>query len=142
MLLTIGYERREQDDLVALLVEHGVDVLVDVRATPRSRRPGLSKRALAAALDGAGITYRHERALGVPREEREAVRAGDAEVIARIERRLEGEARPRIAAVVALAHEHTVALLCYERAETDCHRRLVAAAVTRLAPAIGHAAIE
>lgn len=142
MLLTVGYERRDPGDLVALLVAHGVEVLVDVRATPRSRRPGLSKRALAASLQHAGIAYRHEPALGVPREEREAFRAGDEEVIARFERRLEGEARPRVAAVVALAHEHTVALLCYERAEADCHRRLVAAAVTRLAPAIEHAAIE
>lgn len=142
MLFTVGYERRSPEELVALLGDHGVEGVVDVRETPRSRRKGFSKRALADRLEEAGLSYRHEKALGVPREEREGFRAGDEAVLARIEERLADEARPRVAAVAELAREGTVALLCYERSEAACHRRLVARAVTDLDPDIRHSALE
>ena len=47
---TIGYERASLPSLIACLRRAGVDLLVDVRAVPNSRRPGFSKRVLAAGL--------------------------------------------------------------------------------------------
>lgn len=141
MLTTIGYERRERDELVDLLVDAGVEVLVDVRATPRSRKPGLSKRRLAQALEQAGIDYVHEPWLGVPREHREAFRAGDPETVAAYRRRLTSDGSEAVARVAGLAAERDVALLCYERDEERCHRRLVAEAVVSLAPDVDRTAI-
>src|SRR5260370_1191474 len=54
-----------------------VELLVDVRAVAASRRPGFSKRQLAAGLDEHGIGYLHLRALGTPKEGRLAARAGN-----------------------------------------------------------------
>src|SRR5256885_16681935 len=76
-LYTIGYEKARLDDVVAALKGAGVATLIDVRGRPISRRPGFSKRQLAAALEEAGIGYVGLRALGTPPEGREAGRAGE-----------------------------------------------------------------
>ena len=67
-LVTVGYEGRTATELVAVLAEAGVTVLADVRLTPLSRKPGLSKRKLADSLTAAGIEYLHLPALGNPAE--------------------------------------------------------------------------
>jgi uncharacterized protein (DUF488 family) len=69
-LLSVGYEGRTAQSLVQLLVDAGVDVVVDVRLTPLSRKPGLSKTRLSELLADVGVEYRHLRALGNPRENR------------------------------------------------------------------------
>ena len=56
-LVTIGYESCTIDAVVGALRDAGTKLLIDVRAVPRSRKPGFSKRQLAAALDQAGIAY-------------------------------------------------------------------------------------
>lgn len=72
VLVTVGYEGRTAGELVVTLAEAGVDVLVDVRLTPLSRKPGLSKRQLADALAAAGVEYVHLPALGNPKDNRES----------------------------------------------------------------------
>jgi uncharacterized protein (DUF488 family) len=54
-LFTIGYEQAKPDAVLGELKRARVDLLVDTRAVAASRRPGFSKRQLAAALDEAGI---------------------------------------------------------------------------------------
>ena len=76
-VLSVGYEGRTLGDLVGLLVDHGTTLLLDVRLNAISRKPGLSKSALRAGLAGAGIGYRHARALGNPQDNREPFRSGD-----------------------------------------------------------------
>src|SRR5258706_2541350 len=64
-IFTAGHSTRPVEELLALLAEHGVTTLVDVRRYPASRRhPQFSRDALAASLAGAGITYVHEPDLG------------------------------------------------------------------------------
>jgi hypothetical protein len=65
---TVGYEGATVDSFLAALAAAGVDLLVDVRALAVSRRPGFAKTRLAANLAGAGVEYRHVRALGTPSE--------------------------------------------------------------------------
>jgi uncharacterized protein (DUF488 family) len=64
-IYTIGHSTRTAEEFVALLREHDVRRLVDVRRFPGSRRhPQFGRDALAATLAEAGIAYRHEEALG------------------------------------------------------------------------------
>ena len=65
------------DALIGELKRARVKLLVDVRAVAASRKPGFSKRQLAAALDENGIGYLHLQTLGTPTEGRTAARAGD-----------------------------------------------------------------
>src|SRR5436305_3804064 len=73
-LYTIGYEKARLEDVIAALHQAEVATLIDVRDRPISRRPGFSKRQLAAALEEAGIDYVGLRALGTPPEGRMAGR--------------------------------------------------------------------
>jgi uncharacterized protein (DUF488 family) len=127
-LFTIGYEKARLDEVIAALREAGIASLIDVRDRPISRRPGFSKRQLAAALEEAGIRYVGLRALGTPPEGREAGRGGDWERFWRIvEARLgsaEAELAFQEAAEVALSGPSC--LLCYEADWRHCHRRRVA----------------
>ena len=47
-LATIGYEGSTVDTMLTALKGAQVGLLIDVRAVPRSRKPGFSKRQLAA----------------------------------------------------------------------------------------------
>ena len=73
-LYTIGYEKALLKDVLAALTKAGVATLIDVRDRPISRRPGFSKRQLAAAIEDAGMHYVHLKALGTPPEGRLANR--------------------------------------------------------------------
>jgi uncharacterized protein (DUF488 family) len=75
-LATIGYEKATQADVIGRLKSAGVEVVIDVRAVPSSRRAGFSKTILAGSLHDAGIDYVHLRALGTPKPGRDAARKG------------------------------------------------------------------
>lgn len=77
IIFTIGYEGATQAEVIAALSAAGVELLIDVRAVPLSRRPGFSKNVLASGLREAGIDYIHLKALGTPPEGREAARKRD-----------------------------------------------------------------
>ncbi len=47
-VVSIGYEGRDVEELLTSLQRHRVGILVDVRLTPLSRKPGPSKKGLAA----------------------------------------------------------------------------------------------
>jgi uncharacterized protein (DUF488 family) len=76
ILYNVGYEGRSADQLLDLLELMQVQVLVDVRLNPLSRKRGLSKRKLAEALAAKRIEYVHEPLLGNPRENREGFSNG------------------------------------------------------------------
>jgi uncharacterized protein (DUF488 family) len=127
-LLTIGYEGSTIADVVARLKSAGVKLLIDVRAVPRSRKPGFSKRQLAAGLDEAGIAYVHLQALGTPKAGRDAVRAGHPERMSVIfdEHMTSDHAQAALAQATALARDARSCLLCFERDPACCHRSIVA----------------
>jgi len=126
-IFTIGYEQATQDRVVDALTTAGVRLLADIRYLPLSRRPGFSKRSLAAAVEVERIAYRHFRQLGTPAAGREAARRGDRQELARIYAgQLElPEAIAQMAELRSLAEETPTALLCYERHAAECHRDLL-----------------
>ncbi len=127
-VLTIGYEGTTIDHLLAALQEAGATHLLDVRAVPQSRKPGFSKRQLAAALAEAGIGYTHLRSLGTPKPGRIAVRHGDIAGMHRIfEAHLQTpEAQADLAHAVVITAAERGCLLCFERDHAHCHREIVA----------------
>ena len=69
-VFTIGYQESTPDAVIGTLAAAGVTLLADVRAVAASRRPGFSKRQLAAGVATVGIDYLrhadhcHRRILG------------------------------------------------------------------------------
>jgi uncharacterized protein (DUF488 family) len=128
-LFTIGYQHATQAELVDRLKAAGVEVVLDVRAVAASRRPGFSKRILAAGLDEAGLSYVHLKALGTPASGRQAARAGrTAEMRVIYGDYLSHEPAAQTALVEAgeIASARPAALLCLEADAHVCHRSLVA----------------
>ena len=128
-LFTIGYEQARSAAVLGELKKAKVELLVDVRAVAASRRPGFSKRQLAADLDEQGIGYLHLRALGTPKEGRLAARSGNLKTLWRIfEQHLNTpQAKEQLDELTAIVKSgRRVCLLCYERDADHCHRRRVA----------------
>jgi len=133
-LFTIGYEQSTARAFFDALTQAKVGLLVDVRAVAASRRPGFSKRQLAAGLDEHGINYVHLQKLGTPKEGRLAARSGHADTMLRIfERHLATpEAQHQLGELTALAKAslarsgRPLCLLCYERDPAHCHRQRLA----------------
>jgi uncharacterized protein (DUF488 family) len=129
-LYTIGHSTRSIDELLALLAEHGIDLLVDVRRFPGSRRhPQFAREALAAAVRAAGIEYRWVEALGGRRSRR----PGSPHTAWRVAG-FAGYAdhmdtpgfQAAAAELLAAAQSRDVAVLCAEARPEQCHRRLIA----------------
>lgn len=129
-LFTVGYEQAKPAAVMDELKRAKIDTLVDVRAVAASRRPGFSKRQLAAALDEAGIAYVHLQKLGTPAEGRQAARAGDRATLERIYEKHIKKAEPQaeLAELAGLIKSgKRTALLCYCRDPKTCHRARIVA---------------
>lgn len=136
MLHTVGYEGRDIDAFVTLLQGHRVVELIDVRLTPMSRKPGFSKTPLSEALAEAGIAYRHLRELGNPRENRNGFRRRQQAAFDTYRAHLENGSRQAVNTVVDAAQDRSVALLCFERDVTTCHRSIVVEVAQEQAPSL------
>jgi uncharacterized protein (DUF488 family) len=133
VVFSIGHSTRSFDEFVSLLVTHGVRQVVDIRTIPKSRRhPQFERDALAAALPGRGIEYRHLPGLGGLRHPRrdspntgwrnESFRGyADYMGTPTFERALDD--------LIALARTQPTAMMCAEAVWWRCHRGLVADAL-------------
>ena len=109
-----------------------MEILVDVRLTPLSRKPGLSKNRLASRLCAAGIDYLHLPQLGNPRDNRDAYRRGDCAAVATYRAVLETpEGKAALDDLLLLVTRKHVALLCFEHDAARCHRSMVADALVK-----------
>ena len=130
---TVGHSTRTFEELVELLRTPGVDTVADVRTVPRSRRhPHFSKDALAERLPQAAIAYVHMPGLGGFRKplpdspntgwRLDAFR-GYADYMQT------DEFARHLDALMALAKNTRLSLMCAEAEPWRCHRDLLADAL-------------
>jgi uncharacterized protein (DUF488 family) len=125
---TIGYERRSPEELISLLQRAGVDLLIDARDRPVSRRAGFSAAALQTRCEAAGLDYEAWTELGSTPVQRERLQqTGD---IARFRSAFRSFAKKHrsetVERLAKVAKRSTIALLCYEREHDSCHRGVLA----------------
>lgn len=133
-LFTIGYEQAKPATVLDELKRAKVQLLVDTRAVAASRRPGFSKRQLAASLDEAKIGYIHLQKLGTPAAGRTAARSGDIDALWRIyDKHIKSkDAQSELSELIALIKSgQRIALLCYCRDPKTCHRSRIVANVKK-----------
>jgi uncharacterized protein (DUF488 family) len=132
-LYTIGYEKTLLKDVVSTLAAAPVATLIDVRDRPMSRRPGFSKRQLAAAIEEAGMRYLHLQPLGTPPEGRLAGRRREWDRFWGIveEKLARPEAELALQEAGDIAEAAPSCLLCYESDWQICHRRRIAEILAR-----------
>jgi uncharacterized protein (DUF488 family) len=121
-IYSVGYEGLTVAGLVERLQQSRIEELVDVRASPFSRKPGFSQKRLAASLAAGRIAYRHEPLLG------NAFRDVDdfATAMALMREHLAGgEPAAAVGRLVASAAGRRIAVLCLENDQRRCHRQVV-----------------
>jgi len=130
-LYTVGYESATIDDFVATLKAVGIELVIDVRDYPLSRKKGFSKNKLHEILEANDIAYIHLKGLGDPKEGREAARSGDHKRFLLVfnKHMKTHMAQTDLQTAIGLAHGRTSCLLCYERKPEECHRTIVAEAI-------------
>jgi uncharacterized protein (DUF488 family) len=139
-LFTLGHSTRSIEDLRALLAEHRIDLLVDVRRYPASRRhPHFAREALATSLQP--IEYRWVEALGGRRSRR----PGSPHTAWRVpgfagyaDHMDTPEFEAAAAELLALAATRAVVILCAEARPEQCHRRLIADLATARGTPVTH----
>jgi uncharacterized protein (DUF488 family) len=133
-IFTLGHSTLPIEAFVALLHAYGVERLVDIRTTPRSRHnPQFNDDALAESLKAQHLDYVHLRALGGLRHpRRDSLNTGW---------RSEGfrgfadymqteEFEEALAALTRMSRERRVAIMCAEAVPWRCHRSLVSDALS------------
>ncbi|MFJ3342306.1 DUF488 family protein [Streptomyces diastaticus] len=134
-LWSAGYEGRDIDSFVSSLLDNRIDVVADVRLTPISRKKGFSKTRLGQALAEAGIEYTHLHGLGNPKDNRAPFWEGRLDVgRARFRGVLRSEeAQTDLERLAEHARQSRVAVLCFEKDESRCHRQVVLETVRKRA---------
>ena len=107
------------------MVRHSIQIVIDVRLNPISRKKGFSKKALSEVLDAEEIEYRHERELGNPQENRSPFRNGYQSARDSYKNHLKNGAVEAFSSLVESALANRVALLCLERDHLSCHRSCI-----------------
>ncbi|HEV2477762.1 MAG TPA: DUF488 domain-containing protein [Candidatus Dormibacteraeota bacterium] len=131
--MTIGHSTRSLDELVDLLRHHRVELLVDVRTLPASRRmPHFARSALERSLPEHGIAYRHMPELGGLRKPKpDSTNLGWRNVSFRgYADYMQTDAfRDALAELEGLAATKRIAAMCAEAVPWRCHRSLIADAL-------------
>lgn len=127
-VFTVGYERRDGEELMSLLLAHGIKALADVRERPMSRKPDFRAAALKQACENAGIEYQSWPTLGSTGEQREELH--DSGDFAAFEQKFRAYAKATmtrdLTRLAKMVTSQSTVLLCYERSHEECHRSVIA----------------
>lgn len=124
---TIGHSTRSFESLLNLLRRYGIDLVIDVRRFPTSKRfPHFNKDELERNLERNGIKYIHFPKLGGFREE-------GYEAYSKSE-----EFKEAIEELRKVMENKTPAILCSELLWFRCHRRYIAEVLVNLGYPVIH----
>lgn len=148
-IYTIGHSNAPAERIIALLREHAIDVLVDVRSVPASNHaPQFGRRALTRTLADAGVRYIYmgEWLGGRPRDpacyKDGILPRGKADYLNRVDY-ANVAARPwyqrAIRDLMHIGRERRTAVMCSEEDPRRCHRlHLIAQTLTASGIAVYH----
>jgi hypothetical protein len=128
-VMTIGHSTRTIEEFIQLLQAHGVKCVVDVRTVPRSwHTPQFNRDTLPASLKAVHIDYKHMEGLGGLRHaQRDSVNLGWRNVSFRgyADYMQTPEFEGSLEALIKLAKNKRIALMCAEAVPWRCHRSLI-----------------
>ena len=132
-VLTIGHSTRMIEEFIQLLQAHGVTRIADIRTVPRSRRnPQFNQESLPESLKKVGIGYSHFPKLGGLRHAKaESINLGwrNASFRGFADYMQTLPFEEGLSALISLAKEDRIALMCAEAVPWRCHRSLVSDAL-------------
>ena len=123
----MGYEGISLDRYIEVIKSHKISVVIDVRETPWSYKPGFSKKPLSERLEAEQISYVHMKAAGNPSKNRK-MGLPQNEVISLYKKHLNSDPSCLEAIydlIKANRGDGAVCLLCFEEKPHDCHRKVI-----------------
>lgn len=133
ILFTLGYEGLRLEEFINRLKEKGIEVLIDVREIPLSRKRGFSKSQLDTIVNQNGIKYIHMKKLGSPSIIRHKVKEDGnykeffKAYINYIKTQIE-----ELKNLERLVEKSTCCLMCYEKDIENCHRKVIASEIKKI----------
>jgi uncharacterized protein (DUF488 family) len=127
---TVGHSTLAGETFNEILLANEIEVLVDVRTYPGSRRyPQFNKSALAESLESIGIKYQHEPRLGgrrTPRKDSHNTAWRNAQFRGYADHMETDDFETGIKELLELAERSRTAVMCAEAVWWKCHRSLIA----------------
>ena len=132
-LYTLGYQGMSIERYITLLMRNGVSVLVDVRRNPVSMKYGFSKGQLQHISGECDIEYIHIPELGIAGAERKDLvsHADYKRLFMRYRGELAGKEEHLRALQSILDKCPRVAVTCFEKQYTWCHRGVLSATMRK-----------
>lgn len=133
-IYAIGHSTCPFDDFVALIKNHEIRIVADVRTVPRSRHvPQFNQELFKVALKTQGLGYRHFKQLGglrKPRNDSSNLGWRNSSFRGFADYMQSQEFEAGIAELINLAEtEGPVVIMCAEALPWRCHRSLIADAL-------------
>jgi uncharacterized protein (DUF488 family) len=126
-IFSIGYEKKDIDLFLDILIQNTIDIVVDVRANPFSMNFSFTKTKLTNYLKKAGIEYLHIPELGIKGEHRKNLE-NDADYDKLFEfyqRDILPNQIDKVKQLKELGKSKRIALLCFEQDKDHCHRGIL-----------------
>lgn len=123
----MGYSTRTIEDFIEILSIHGIELLVDVRRFPKSKREEYNRNSLERTLkEYGGISYEWFEDLGGFRKGGYAAYVTSEDYSEAIDR------------LIHIARRNVIAIMCAEKLWFRCHRRYIADSLVRRGMKVCH----
>jgi uncharacterized protein (DUF488 family) len=126
-VFTIGHSTHPQERFIAMLRQHGITALYDVRSRPHSRmNPQFNREGLEQALLAQGILYRFlGKELGARSDDPTCYEEGKVQYTRLAQTELFKHGLEHV--VSGMKDDFRIALMCAEKEPLDCHRTILVA---------------
>ena len=130
---TAGYEGLQIDGFLNILLEAGIEQVIDVRHNPISRRYGFHKSTLSRLCQKLNIKYRHVPEVGIPSELRANLRQPSDYIplFQNYEQKVLPAQPNAIKKISSWIESQPSVLLCMEANPDSCHRSHLAAQIAK-----------
>lgn len=132
-----GYQGETIEAFLQKLKGSGVEMVIDVREVPLSRKNGFSKKHLSMALSDEGIDYLHFEKLGSPSAMRKELHThGDILKFFTSYRKYARTQAKLIRNVLEVVKSKHSAIMCFEKDCELCHRTILASELQKRSPTL------
>ncbi len=140
-VFSIGYEKKDIDSFLDILIRNYVEIVVDVRANPFSMNFAFTKEKLRRSLESASIGYLHMPELGIEGKMRQKLesRQDYDRLFSHYSENILPKNMDAARKIAALGAQKRIALLCFEADHEFCHRGVLSGRIEEITgKKVGH----
>lgn len=138
-LFTIGYEGKDIDLFLKILIENNISKLIDVRYNPFSMNFSFTRNKLENYLKKVRIEYVHIPELGISGEQRKELNSiEDYSLLFEEYEKSLVQKTSFIQKILDLGSKNRIAFMCFEKEKERCHRGVLSSYIMNQDIAVEH----